>query len=48
MIAYAVVLLGGKQKRDQGWRIVCGLLVVGVAAQVAGMGIVVSVAASHR
>jgi hypothetical protein len=41
-IAYAVIILGGKQQRDYGWKIVCGLLGVGAAVQCAGMAIVVS------
>ncbi|EON67561.1 hypothetical protein W97_06929 [Coniosporium apollinis CBS 100218] len=40
LVAYAVVILGGKQKRDQGWKIVCSLLVVAAAAQCASMAVV--------
>lgn len=42
LIAYAVIILGGKQKRDFGWKVVCGLLAVGAIVQCAGMAIVVS------
>lgn len=45
LVAYAVVILGGKQKRDQGWKIVCSLLAVAAAAQCASMAVVVSAAA---
>lgn len=41
LIAYAVVILGGKQKRDQGWKIVCTLLTVSGLVQCAVMAIVV-------
>lgn len=41
LMAYAVIILGGKQKRDIGWKIVCGLLAVGALVQCAGMAIVV-------
>lgn len=42
LIAYAVVILGGKQKRDKGYKMVCLLLGVSGAVQCAAMGIVVS------
>jgi hypothetical protein len=41
LMAYAVIILGGKQKRDIGWKVVCGLLAVGALVQCAGMAIVV-------
>ncbi|KAF2091565.1 hypothetical protein K490DRAFT_31548 [Saccharata proteae CBS 121410] len=40
LIAYAVIILGGKQKRDKGWKIVCGLLGLAGAVQCASMAIV--------
>jgi hypothetical protein len=42
LIAYAVIILGGKQRRDFGWKVVCGLLAVGAIVQCASMAIVVS------
>ena len=41
VIAYAVVILGGKQQRDYGWKIVCSLLAVGAVVQCASMAVVV-------
>lgn len=41
LIGYAVVLLGGKQKRDQGWKMISGLLMVAGAVSCASMAIVV-------
>ena len=42
LVAFAVTILGGKQKRDKGWRVICGILVFVVAVQCASMAIVVS------
>lgn len=41
LIGYLVVLLGGKQKRDAGWKMISGLLFVAGAASCASMAIVV-------
>lgn len=41
LTSYAVIILGGKQKRDFGWKVVCGLLAIGAIVQCAGMAIVV-------
>lgn len=41
LVAYGVVLGGGKQKRAVGWRVLALLLLLVAAAQCAGMGIVV-------
>lgn len=41
LIGYAVVLLGGKQKRDVGWKMISGLLIVGGAVSCVAMAIVV-------
>lgn len=43
-VAFAVVLLGGRGNRENGWKMCVGLLGVVVIVQVAAMGIVVSVA----
>jgi len=40
LIAFIVVLLGGKQKRETGWRILSFLLIVVAVMQCAGMAIV--------
>ena len=42
LIAYMVILAGGKQKREAGWGILSGLHVVCAALQCAGMAIIVS------
>lgn len=42
LVAYVVVLTGGKQGRDRGWRVVGGLLFLVAAVQCAAMAIVVS------
>lgn len=41
LVAYVVVLFGGKQKRETGWKILCFLLVLVGIVQAAGMSIVV-------
>ncbi|CAD0094209.1 unnamed protein product [Aureobasidium vineae] len=40
LVAFAVVLLGGRGNRDNGWKMCVGLLAVVVSVQVAAMGIV--------
>jgi len=40
VVGFAVVLLGGKQSRETGWKIVVPLLCIGAVTQVASMGIV--------
>lgn len=42
LIAFIVVLVGGKQKREQGWTVVSGLLLLAGLIQCAGMTIIVS------
>lgn len=42
LIAFIVVLAGGKQKREKGWKVLCGLLVLAALIQCAGMAIIVS------
>jgi hypothetical protein len=42
-VAYIVIIAGGKQRRDQGWKILIGLLAIGSAAQCACMAMVVSI-----
>lgn len=42
LVAFGVVLLGGRSNREQGWKMCVGLLGVVVVCQVAAMGIVVS------
>lgn len=46
LIAFIVVLVGGKQKREQGWTVVSGLLLLAGLIQCAGMAIIVSSLAS--
>lgn len=42
LVAYIIVIAGGKQSRDKGWRMLVGLLGIVVALQAATMAIVVS------
>jgi len=42
LIAYIVILAGGKQKREQGWKILSGLHFLVGGLQLAGMAIIVS------
>jgi formate hydrogenlyase subunit 3/multisubunit Na+/H+ antiporter MnhD subunit len=42
IVAYIVILAGGKQKRQSGWKLLGALLVVTGAVQCAAMAIVVS------
>lgn len=48
LIAFIVVLVGGKQKREQGWTVVSGLLLLAGLIQCAGMAIIVSSLPSIR
>ena len=41
LIAYLVIMLGGKQKREQGWKVLSGCLVAVGGVQAVGMGIIV-------
>ncbi len=43
IVAYIVVLAGGRQKRQSGWKLLGALLLVTAAMQCAAMAIVVSV-----
>lgn len=43
LVAFAVVLIGGVQKRVQGWKVLSSMLFVVGALQCAGMAIVVCV-----
>ena len=42
LIAFVVMLAGGKQKRDAGWKILVGLLVLVGLIQCTGMALIVS------
>ena len=41
LIAYIVILVGGKQKREEGWRILAGLHLVVALLLGAGMSLIV-------
>jgi hypothetical protein len=43
--AFAVILLGGVQQRNKGWKIVCALLATTALVQAFGMSVVVGFAA---
>ncbi|PQE28301.1 hypothetical protein CJF32_00010532 [Rutstroemia sp. NJR-2017a WRK4] len=40
LVAYVVIILGGKQKRETGWKVLCFILVLVGAVQAASMSIV--------
>ncbi|KAL8932801.1 MAG: hypothetical protein Q9216_006666, partial [Gyalolechia sp. 2 TL-2023] len=40
LIAFIVILAGGKQKREQGWKVITGMLVLTALVQCAGMSII--------
>lgn len=42
LVAYAVALVGGRNRREEGWKMVSGLAAVVAVCQVAAMAIVVS------
>lgn len=42
LITFIVVLAGGKQKREQGWKVMSALLVLAGLIQCAGSAIIVS------
>ena len=48
LITYIVILAGGKQKRESGWKILCGLHVLCGALQLAGMAIIVSLHSNRK
>ena len=43
LIAFLVVIAGGKQKRESGWRVLVGLLLLVGMIQCAGMSLIVSI-----
>ena len=43
MIVCLLMIGGGKQKRDKGWKVLCSVLAVTALAQCASMAIVVSI-----
>ena len=47
LIAYLVILAGGKQKRESGWKILSTLLLLAGLVQCAGMALIVSSKPSH-
>lgn len=42
LIAFLVVLVGGKQKRESGWKVLTTLLLLAGLIQCAGMALIVS------
>jgi len=40
LVGFVVVLAGGKQSRESGWKVVLPLLMLAAVAQIGGMGIV--------
>lgn len=45
LVAFAVVLLGGRQMREGGWKIIAGLLGFVSVVEAAGIGMIVSLSA---
>lgn len=43
LVAFAITILGGRQKRQSGWPVLCGLLFLVAGTQCAAMAIVVCV-----
>lgn len=43
LVTFAIILLGGRDKREDGWKIVSSLLAVIALAQLASMAVVVCV-----
>lgn len=41
IVSFVVVMAGGKFKREDGWKLVGGLLLVGAVIEFVGMGLVV-------
>lgn len=41
IVGYVIVLAGGKQSRDYGWKVICTMLLFIATVQCAGMSIVV-------
>ena len=42
LIAFLVVIIGGKQMREKGWRVLSGLMLLAGVIQCAGMALIVS------
>lgn len=42
LVAFLVVIAGGKQKREQGWKVLTGMLLLAGMIQCAGMALIVS------
>lgn len=42
LVSFLVVMAGGKFKREEGWKLIGGLLLADAAVEFAGMGLVVS------
>ena len=42
LITYLVILIGGKQKRESGWKVLAGLHFLCGSVECAGMAIIVS------
>ena len=47
LIVYIIILAGGKQKRESGWKVLAGLHLIVAALQVAAMAIIVSLIFAH-
>jgi hypothetical protein len=47
LVAYVVVILGGKQKREGGWKVLASMLLLVGVVQCASMAIVVGYAFSR-
>ena len=45
--AFLVLLLGGKQRREQGWGVLCVMVCVAAAVQAVGMSIIVRIQPSR-
>ena len=48
LVAYIVLISGGKQKREQGWKVICGMLFLVGMLQCAGMALIVGHSSSSR
>ncbi|KAF2493233.1 hypothetical protein BU16DRAFT_465228 [Lophium mytilinum] len=40
LTSYAIIILGGKQRRDRGWKVVCAFLVVSALVELVSMALV--------
>lgn len=47
LIAFLVVIAGGKQRREKGWKVLSGMLLLAGMIQCAGMALIVGISVEY-